>query len=424
MSESRLSVLHLSTHDLAGGASRAAYRIHQCLQTANIASHMLVRSRQSQDPRILTAPRGVAGAYWRLLPAIDRLCRRLHGVRDGNPRSYNALPATTIRRLTRSLAFDCVFVHFTSQGFVTPAEIASLQKPIVMILHDMWPFCGSEQYTEDARRFVEGYSAANRPNNAVRLDLDRWVWNRKQKAYRRCKIAVVGNSRWTTELSSNSALFRDRSHRTIHYPLNLDVYRPLDQRHSRQLFGLPADKRLILFGAVAATTDPRKGFDLFLPAIKRLAMNRQDLMLVVFGADKPASESALGIPAHYVGALRDDYSLAALYNAADVLVVPSRMEAFGQTALESLACGTPCVAFRTGGLVDTIDHQINGYLADPLSETDLAAGIAWTLDRHGANRDLLQVAREKAVAMSSPVSVAQRYRELLVDLIGGRGTRG
>jgi glycosyltransferase involved in cell wall biosynthesis len=417
MTDKPLNVLHLSTHDIAGGASRAAYRIHESLPLANIDSQMIVRNRQSKDSRVTTTTGAISGPYWRLLPAIDRVCRRLHGVGNRPPRSYNPLPAFGVRRIAQRRQVDAVFVHYTSGGFVTPADVVGLRKPIVMILHDMWPFCGAEQYTEDDRRITEGYTRENAPATPMRFDLDRWVWNRKRKAYRDCKIALVGNSEWTTLMSSRSALFRGQAHQTIHYPLDLDVYQPLDQRHARRLFGLPLEKRLILFGAVAAVDDPRKGFDLLVPAIKRLAAIRNDCELVVFGADEPAAPPDLGLPAHYVGVLKDDYSLAALYNAADVLVVPSRMEAFGQTALESLACGTPCVAFRIGGLIDTISHQINGYLSEPLSIEDLTAGIEWSLDHHGSERRLSKVAREKATAMSSPRLVANRYRMLLENFL-------
>lgn len=73
-------------------------------------------------------------------------------------------------------------------------------------------------------------------------------------------------------------------------------------------------------------------------------------------------------------------SACALHSAAYLVVVPSRQEAFGQTASEAHACGTPVVAFRTGGLPDIVEHQRTGYLAQPFDTQDLSAGISWVFE--------------------------------------------
>jgi glycosyltransferase involved in cell wall biosynthesis len=419
----QFSVLHLSTYDIAGGAARAAYRIHRSLLGAGVESNMIVRNRRSTDPRVHPVGQSFGRAYSMMLRPLDRRCGKLHAAKDGLIRSYNPVPTFGLKRAARGLAYDAVIVHFTSHGFVTPREIASLRKPIIMVLHSTWPFCGAEEYSPYEERFIAGYRRSNRPAAAMRFDLDRWVWKRKEKAFRNCQISVVGDSHWTTGLSANSALFRGRPHRTIHYPLELDIYRPLDQGHARKLLGLPLDKKIILFGGVAAARDRRKGFDLLLGAIAQTANERADVALVVFGAERPEPPPPFPLETRFLGVLHDDYTLAALYNAADVMVVPSRMEAFGQTALESLACGTPCVAFRTGGLVDIVDHQQNGYLADPLSTGDLARGIRWSLEQHGAERRLTENARAKAEKISAPQFVAAQYMEVLAELLGASRAR-
>ena len=68
-----------------------------------------------------------------------------------------------------------------------------------------------------------------------------------------------------------------------------------------------------------------------------------------------------------------------MYSAADVMVVPSIQESFGQTASEAMACETPVVAFSTTGLTDVVDHKENGYLAKPFKADDLAHGIDWVV---------------------------------------------
>jgi len=137
--------------------------------------------------------------------------------------------------------------------------------------------------------------------------------------------------------------------------------------------------------------------------------------LVVFGAsetDLPLNFEHIHVD--FVGYVRDPQLLVTLYNLADVMVVPSLTEVFGQTASESMACGTPVVAFRCTGIQDVVGKD-GGYLAEPYSEEDLARGIEWVLahNRHGEMRD--QVRKSAVERFSVPVVVKQ-YVELYKEV--------
>jgi glycosyltransferase involved in cell wall biosynthesis len=108
----------------------------------------------------------------------------------------------------------------------------------------------------------------------------------------------------------------------------------------------------------------------------------------------------------------DDLILRALYSAADVMVVPSRQEAFGQTASEAHACGTPVVAFNTGGLPDIVDDRVSGALAEPFEPASLAAAIRWVLDDPQRRRALGAAARQRAERLWNPARVAGLYAEV------------
>ncbi|WP_373544557.1 glycosyltransferase, partial [Chamaesiphon sp.] len=89
----------------------------------------------------------------------------------------------------------------------------------------------------------------------------------------------------------------------------------------------------------------------------------------------------LGFPIRYMGHLHDEISLALLYSAVDVFVAPSRQDNLPNTVVEAIACGTPTVAFKIGGMPDLIQHQVSGYLALPDDVKDLARGIEWVLEQ-------------------------------------------
>ena len=166
---------------------------------------------------------------------------------------------------------------------------------------------------------------------------------------------------------------------------------------------------------MSATSDPRKGFKELSEAVVKMRKT-DSIELVVFGSSKPQSAPDFGFKTYYLGCLSDDISLVTLYSAVDVMVVPSLQEAFGQTASESMACGTPVVAFCTTGLLDIIDHKLNGYLAKPFDTTDLKNGIEWVLN--ASNYDELCVnAREKVVREFDSKVVAKKYIELYEEIL-------
>jgi glycosyltransferase involved in cell wall biosynthesis len=201
--------------------------------------------------------------------------------------------------------------------------------------------------------------------------------------------------------------------------LDLQKYKPIERSLARKLLDLPQDKQLILFGAMKSTSDRRKGFHLLLPALQKLSQSewQKRLELVVFGASEPLEPPDFGFKANYIGKLGDDISLSLLYAAADVFVAPSVQDNLPNTVMEALACGTPCVAFKIGGMPDMIEHEQNGYLAQPYEVEDLARGIAWVLEDRERYEKLCDRAREKAEEEFTLELQAQRYLSLYKELI-------
>jgi len=181
---------------------------------------------------------------------------------------------------------------------------------------------------------------------------------------------------------------------------------------------LPQDKKLILWGSEAKVSVKVKGFHLLKPSLRELAKagwgSRTEL--VVFGASEPIDPPDFSVEAHYLGRLQDDVALALLYAAGDVLVVPSPQENFPQVASEAMACGLPVVAFGATGLPDIVEHQQNGYLAEPFAPESLARGIAWVLEDRGRWQSLSCRARQKAESEFALPIMAQRYADLYEEV--------
>lgn len=104
------------------------------------------------------------------------------------------------------------------------------------------------------------------------------------------------------------------------------------------------------------------------------------------------------------------------------MIVPSLQESFGQTASESMACGTPVVAFAHSGLLDIIDHKITGYLAKPFETKDLARGIEWILN-HNNFDEISKAARKKIIYEFDSRIVVQKYIELYDSILNDSKVR-
>ncbi len=404
----------LNRSDIRGGAARAAYRIHHALRASGIDSRMWVNLAMAGDWTVQgsTGAWGQAFAKARVAPAV--LMTKLMRTRNPVPHSPAFLKSGWPKRVNRSDA-DLVHLHWVNGEMLSIEDIGRIRKPIVWTLHDMWAFCGAEHYTEDLR-WREGYIRDNRPSYESGIDINRWVWRRKLKAWRR-PMQIVTPSHWLAECVRQSRLLHGWPVSVVHYPIDTATWSPVDKEIARQLLGLQTEARILLFGAMGGGRDLRKGFDLLKEALRHLRGHVKGLQLVVFGQLSPRQPPDLGFPVRYVGHLHDDSTMRVLYSAADVTVIPSRQDNLPNVGIEALACATPVVAFDTCGLPDVIRHQETGFLAKAFDAEDLARGIEWVLADEARHAKLRCQARADAAARFSYPAVAAQYRAIYQSVL-------
>jgi glycosyltransferase involved in cell wall biosynthesis len=401
--------------DIDGGAARAAYRLHQGLQAIAIPSQMLVQSKFSADNTVMVQKSAIA----KLGARFDGLPLKLYRHRDRTMFSPQWFPDVVASKVAQ-LNPDLISLHWVCNGYLQIESLAKFNKPLVWTLHDMWPFTGGCHYTQECDRYTNACGTCPQLKSNRNWDVSRWTWQRKARTYKNLNLTIVAPSFWLAECAKASSLFKDLRVEVIPHGLNIEIYKPIEQQVARKLLNLPQDKQLVLFGAArGAVGDSRKGFHLLHAALQNLSQSgwQDRIELVVFGASQSDRAIDLGFKAHYLGRFHDDISLALVYSAADVMVVPSIQEAFGQTASESLACGTPAVAFNATGLKDIVVHQQNGYLARPFEMEDLAQGIAWVLEDRDRHQKLRYHARQTAEKEFTPELQAHRYLSLFTEIL-------
>ena len=344
-------------------------------------------------------------AFARLKPTLVRPL--IKTLKTANPIIHSSaiLSSAWVKKINASDA-DVIHLHWVAGEMLSIADIGKIQKPIVWTLHDMWVFCGAEHYTEEFR-WQDGYKCGNRPAYESGFDLNRWVWERKRKHWK-SPIQIVAPSLWLADCARESALIHGWPVNMISYPIDIELWKPIERNLARDLLGLPPDVPLLLFGAMGGGRDPRKGFDLLTAALERLRGKVFGLELVVFGQLAPQNPPDLGYPVHYVGHLHDDLSLRTLYSAANAFALPSRQDNLPLTCMESLACGTPVIAFDASGAPTMIKHKETGFLAKAFDSQDFADGIEWVVS-HSDPIALSSRTRDLAVQQFQPSLIAQQY---------------
>lgn len=418
MNSSPPKPLIVSTYDVAGGAGRAAYRLMNALSTQGGGAEMLVAHKDLQDPRI-HAPTGqfakLKARYG--YPLMEQLFSR-HAQADPSALFSPAKISGPVVRMAREIDADLVHLHWVCGGWVRPEDIPHFDKPVVWTLHDMWAFTGGCHYDDGCGQFSDSCHHCPQLAKPGANDLAARLWRRKRRAWKPGTITVVTPSRWLADEARRSALFREQRVEVIPNPLDLDIFQPRDQAMARTAFGLPQDKKIILFGAYG-TGDPRKGFDLLEDAIKGLAAEgwADRAAIAVFGGVAAKRSRLHGFDVYHLGMLNDDIALALAYACANVTVVPSRQENLANIIAESLACGVPCVGFDIGGNGDLIDDRENGALADPFDPHSLGKNIVYVLEDEERHLQLSRSARTKAKSTIGQKNIAQRMLNLYSEIL-------
>jgi len=205
-----------------------------------------------------------------------------------------------------------------------------------------------------------------------------------------------------------------------------EVFRPGDRHAGREKLGLPAEGPLVLF---VGRIQPLKGPDVALAAFCLLAADLPGCRLLIIGgpSGSQGKEEMALLRAEVTAAGLEDRvlwrdpvphrALAAAYQAADVVVVPSRSESFGLVAAEAQACGVPVVASAVGGLAHVVADGESGLLVSGWDPRDYAAALHRILTDAALAERLARGAVANAQQFSWPATV-DRLLELYAGIIG------
>ena len=416
-------ISHLATF-LFGGAGIAATRIHTSLLDSGLDSRFFFFAGDPPDGTYTSFP-GSAGQGLRgrltslpgqlLMSAWNLANARLRGAGStpfsppviGVQTSPQALPVST----------DIIHLHWVALSLNLPYFLDAVgpATPVVWTLHDMNPLTGGCHYAGDCEAYTGTCQRCPQQRLRPPPDVARYNQRVKLEALSRVNLHVVANSSWLEGEARRSAVLRSaRSIRTIHYGVDTDLFSPTPTGEAKERLGVDPSTICILFGAFA-NNERRKGLHELVAAFG--ALKNRDILLLTFGEGLPLP---IPLPSRHLGTIRDPQRLALLYAAADIFVIPSLQEAFGQTAMEAISCGTPVIGFQVGGIPDIVRPHQTGLLVPVGDIAGLATAIDWMIDNPSDRSKMGASAREYAVRMFSKELQAEAYTKLYSSALDSR----
>ena len=367
-----MKILHISHNDGIGGAGKACSRLNQAIKNAGLKSEILVRNKVSTDMDVFQPGGRMSKVTNPIRTIIGNALSNIFKKNDINYKSGNWLPSDWSNLINKNDA-EIINLHWIAGETINFKDLKKIKKKIVWTLHDMWAFTGLSHLDEieNCPEWQNGYAKLSAVSKIFNPDY--CVWRRKMIASKNIDH-VVAPSQWMGSLAKKSHSFKNKIIHVVPNPINLKIYKKFDKIFCRKFLNLSDDIFIILCGA-ANIADQNKGFDLLQASLHELFKNNPHypIQVITFGHGFEAVK--LPYPIINCGYISDDYRMSMLYNAADLMVVPSRMENLPQTATEAISCGCPVVGFKTSGLLDAVKHLETGYLAQPFDILDLAHGI-------------------------------------------------
>jgi glycosyltransferase involved in cell wall biosynthesis len=443
-----MRVAHFNTF-LHGGAAIAAKRIHLGLlhfRKTVVSSTFYHGGENSSNP--LETPESQLGDF-QPLPLLKHKLNRITSpfkyqqfknrrrrIREQFDRHLAArtpraetfamaeLPEPTSLKWSQIEA-EIAHLHWASFMVDYPSFFQSIPNsvPIVWTLHDMNPFTGGCHYSDQCLHYRYGCGDCPQVLDSHPSDVSRSTLETKRHVLANRRVSVVAPSHWLGKMAQTSPVWPDSTEfHVIRYGLDLQQFAPVDRLKARQALKLDPEAILVGFGA-ADISAPRKGMRHLLDALRVVKAqwncetnSRDSIEGVIFGAGEIEGSSELP-KLHQLGYLDSIERQRLVYSALDFVIVPSREDNQPQIGIESMACGTPIVAFDSGGISEYVKDGETGLLTPLGDETALANRIL-TMARSRDLRDRLAVQGRKMMENDFEIKrQSERYFELYQSVI-------
>ena len=264
-------------------------------------------------------------------------------LRRADARSYFSKMHLAHKTVVHDSLIDIAHLHWVGRWLDLPSFVNSLpaSTPIVWTVHDMSALAGGCFTDFGCGEFGNGCRVCP----LLRFPFNR-IWARQElkrriRALGKRRVAFVANSESTMALLKRSEVASGKLQKVIPPGFDFAELKQIPREEARRVLGISDEGFVLGFGA-ASLTDQNKGIDRFYEVAQRVAQVLPNTRALIFGDGAPEEAK---IPTQHLGTIKDPARLALVYSAMGAHVVTSKMETFGQVAVEAQACSAPVFAF-------------------------------------------------------------------------------
>jgi len=375
-----MKILVINSNDLRGGASIAARRILKAL-TLNYDVNQLfvVGNRKSNDDKIICTRKNKFEEFSELL---------IHLVTSfwGLQQQWFPFSKKRLLKIVKQFNPDLIHIHNTHglSSCVETGLLPELSKfsPIVWTLHDMWSFTGNASHSNDSNwKFLKQGKGDNFRYPQIFLNNGTWLLKQKKAIYEKSDITFICPSMWLTNLALQSPALKGKRIINIRNGIDLTIFKPLDKVTLRKKFGIENNERVILFLANSLRDKQKGGKELYDILSKINTINLDNIVIVLIGGGKIKSLAKYSnfriIQLPYQ---QNEINVSEIYNIADILIYPSKVDTLPFVLIEAIACGLPCISFNIGGCGEIILDNSNGYLIPPFNTQLFVEKVIYCLE--------------------------------------------
>ncbi|CAM4103471.1 Glycosyltransferase involved in cell wall bisynthesis [Pedobacter westerhofensis] len=418
-----MKVIHLNTYEGNGGAGRACLRLSDALNASGADSSVMVYYQFKESAKAVAfskSPFQKARAVFNILS--ERYMSKGLVKALKTPFSIQWFGRSIAKHPALKEA-DLIHLHWINHGFLRPKDLAALEeldKPIVWTFHDSNAFTGGCHVRYSCENFHNQCGFCPLLKISGRNDISHQNWLRKRKGYQNLGFHIVAPSKWMANSIKFSSLMGARDVAVIPNTIETAVFKPYVKAEAKKLLKIAPEKFVLMSGFMPSKNDKHKGTSYLIDALNDLAgrpgIDKENIELLIFGNKENAEMPEFPFKTTFLGTISNDIHLAKCYSASDAFITPSLEDNLPNTVMESLACATPVVAFKTGGIPDMVEHLVNGYLADYESAEDLATGMEWLYHEESA-AEIQKQARLTILKNFSEEVIAEKHMVLYQSLI-------